>query len=146
MKYKDKLKDPRWQKKRLEILERDNWACQICGDEESTLVVHHFKYSNCEPWDIDNEYLITYCEDCHKSEHEDRKVFKKLLDDTMIKLQSDTYRSLSCIVYKILQQSSIPPYEAINVLENLLTYEDNFFNENILDYYFDKLKNKKLEE
>lgn len=44
MGYSDKLKDPRWQKKRLEILTRDEWTCQICFDTESTLVVHHQKY------------------------------------------------------------------------------------------------------
>ena len=37
--YSQKLKDPRWQKKRLQILERDEWNCQICHDNESTLVV-----------------------------------------------------------------------------------------------------------
>ena len=26
MSYSDKLKDPRWQRKRLEIFERDNWT------------------------------------------------------------------------------------------------------------------------
>jgi len=70
MTYKEKLKDPRWQKKRLEIMQRDGFQCQCCFDRESTLVVHHKKYiTNKEPWDYDNEYLITICEDCHDSIH-----------------------------------------------------------------------------
>lgn len=66
MTYSEKLKDPRWQKKRLEILERDKFTCQLCGDDETTLHVHHKKYfKNKEPWDINNKYLITLCKYCH---------------------------------------------------------------------------------
>jgi len=34
--YKDKLKDPRWQKLRLEVLNDNNFTCQYCGDAETT--------------------------------------------------------------------------------------------------------------
>lgn len=64
MTYAEKLQDPRWQKKRLEILERDNWRCQLCNDDKSTLHIHHQKYKG-EPWDAPNTYLITYCKHCH---------------------------------------------------------------------------------
>lgn len=63
--YAEKLKDPRWQKKRLEILERDGWACRYCSDKETTLHVHHKKY-NGEPWEALADDLETACEDCHK--------------------------------------------------------------------------------
>ena len=66
--YSDKLKDPRWQKKRLEILNRDNFCCQQCFDSESTLHVHHRRYLGKDPWDIPSEYLITLCQDCHQYE------------------------------------------------------------------------------
>jgi hypothetical protein len=70
--YSEKLKDPRWQKKRLEILQRDNWTCQQCCDTESTLHVHHRRYlPGKEPWDIPNEYLVTLCESCHEFETEE---------------------------------------------------------------------------
>ncbi len=64
MTYAEKLKDPRWQRKRLEILSRDNFSCTCCGDIKSTLNVHHFKYKG-EPWEVDNSLLITFCEVCH---------------------------------------------------------------------------------
>ena len=64
MTYAEKLKDPRWQKKRLEILNRDKWECQLCGDKETTLQVHHKSYSG-EPWNSDNKNLTTLCEHCH---------------------------------------------------------------------------------
>lgn len=63
--YSNKLKDPRWQKKRLEILERDKWTCQLCSDKETTLNIHHIKYTGKNPWDAPMKDLITYCEVCH---------------------------------------------------------------------------------
>jgi len=67
--YLQKLRDPRWQKKRLEILERDNWKCQCCWDQESTLTVHHRRYlPGKEPWDYPGEYLVTLCGECHETE------------------------------------------------------------------------------
>src|SRR5260221_5808794 len=69
--YSERLKDPRWQKKRLEILQRDEWVCHRCFDSESTLVVHHRYYTNGkDPWDYENDALITLCESCHQSEHD----------------------------------------------------------------------------
>ena len=42
--YQEKLKHPKWQKKRLEILQRDEFKCVHCLDGESTLHVHHNMY------------------------------------------------------------------------------------------------------
>lgn len=68
MKYIDKLKNPKWQKKRLEILNRDEFKCRGCGNDEKTLHVHHLDYQNVEPWEYQNRDLITLCESCHESE------------------------------------------------------------------------------
>ena len=69
MSYSDLLKDPRWQKKRLEILNRDDFKCKCCGDEKSTLHVHHqFYLSNHKPWDYEDSILLTLCEECHLCE------------------------------------------------------------------------------
>lgn len=67
--YSKKLLDPRWQKKRLEILQRDEFTCQSCFDTENTLHVHHRRYfPGREPWDIDNKFLVTLCASCHQEE------------------------------------------------------------------------------
>ena len=68
MNYKEKLLDPRWQKKRLEILSRDNFQCTACGSKEKTLHVHHRYYGRGDPWDIADEALITLCNKCHSME------------------------------------------------------------------------------
>lgn len=68
--YSEKLKDPRWQRKRLEILQRDNFCCQSCNDAEKTLHVHHVFYQKGrDPWDYSNCDLITLCDDCHETWH-----------------------------------------------------------------------------
>lgn len=64
MTYKDKLRDPRWQKKRLEILKRDKWRCKKCKDEKTELHVHHLYYDG-EPWEVDNSALVALCAHCH---------------------------------------------------------------------------------
>lgn len=64
--YFEKLKDPRWQRQRLEILERDQFTCQRCGSTEKTLHVHHGYYvRDCDPWDYEEWTLHTVCCDCH---------------------------------------------------------------------------------
>ena len=64
--YSEKLKDPRWQKKRLEVLQRDNFTCLACGSAEKTLHVHHCYYvGKRNPWEYDSDSLLTFCENCH---------------------------------------------------------------------------------
>jgi hypothetical protein len=71
--YSEKLRDPRWQKRRLEIMQRDKFTCQICLDDKSTLNVHHLWYRpGADPWDYENTALITLCENCHQFESENR--------------------------------------------------------------------------
>jgi hypothetical protein len=64
--YSKLLKHPLWQRKRLEILNRDNFQCQICEDKETTLHIHHKEYiPGKNPWEYEDSNFITVCEDCH---------------------------------------------------------------------------------
>lgn len=66
MTYAEKLKNPKWQKKRLEVLQRDNFTCCLCSDAETTLHVHHKTYKKgVDVWDYPNDNFQTLCEDCH---------------------------------------------------------------------------------
>lgn len=67
--YAKALQHPKWQKKRLKIFERDNWRCTKCGDTETTLHVHHLKYTKKYPWQELNVNLRTVCAKCHKKNH-----------------------------------------------------------------------------
>lgn len=65
--YAERLKDPRWQRRRLEVMNRDGFACRFCGDAETTLNVHHKYYlPKYMPWDYPAESCITLCRCCHE--------------------------------------------------------------------------------
>lgn len=65
--YWQKLQDPRWQKKRLEILEGAGWKCEECGDSTSELQVHHCVYlKGAEPWEYSKGSLMSLCYVCHE--------------------------------------------------------------------------------
>lgn len=69
--YWEKPKDPRWQKRRLEIMQRDDFTCIDCGDSSSSLNVHHcFYIKSMEPWEYPDDMLKTLCEQCHKKRHQ----------------------------------------------------------------------------
>jgi hypothetical protein len=65
--YAELLRDPRWQRRRLEIMERDNFTCLECNSHEKTLNVHHCYYeSGLMPWEYPDDALKTLCQDCHE--------------------------------------------------------------------------------
>lgn len=64
MGYTEKLKNPKWQRRRLEILQRDEFRCRLCNDDKTELHVHHKKY-NGDPWDSEDDDLVTVCKYCH---------------------------------------------------------------------------------
>jgi hypothetical protein len=70
MTYSEKLQDPRWQKKRLEIMSRDEFKCVKCSSETNTLTVHHFYYvSGRMPWEYPGGSMATMCRKCHSEAH-----------------------------------------------------------------------------
>jgi hypothetical protein len=78
--YIEKLRDPRWQRKRLEILQAADWKCQSCHCADATLHVHHKLYvKGREPWEYDAEELAVLCEPCHEGYHEGIKSCQRLL-------------------------------------------------------------------
>jgi hypothetical protein len=78
--YWEKLKDPRWQRKRLEIMERADFSCEECGDKTTTLNVHHKLYrKGAAPWEYSNDELRCLCEGCHGEHHELRERLDRAL-------------------------------------------------------------------
>ena len=69
MSYSTDLKSGTWQRKRLEIMQRDSYCCVACHGQDA-LTVHHLYYEpNKKPWEYDNEAMVTLCEKCHNSLH-----------------------------------------------------------------------------
>lgn len=70
--YSDLLRDPRWQRKRLEVMQRANFTCEHCGRTDRTLNVHHPRYvAGRKPWEYETTELRCLCEPCHALEHDE---------------------------------------------------------------------------
>jgi len=95
--YREKLLDPRWQKKRLYILERDKWSCVYCGDTENTLHVHHKRYRHSvDPWDVPDADLVTLCCRCHETETSERREAEaELIEACRDSLSAENLRDLA---------------------------------------------------
>jgi len=47
-----------------------DWQCEICGDRETELNIHHSAYhGELEPWDYPDDELRCLCRDCHDLQH-----------------------------------------------------------------------------
>lgn len=105
--YSEKLKNPKWQKLRLKILERDNWTCQNCFDAESTLHVHHkiYEYGK-NPWEYPSNNFITLCEECHNFETTDRKESETLLLNAL-KAAGFLHTHLNELAYAITESKEV---------------------------------------
>lgn len=73
--YSELLRDPRWQKLRLEKMQACDWKCEVCGDGSEELNVHHLSYrkTSCgemrEPWRYEIQELQCLCKTCHTITH-----------------------------------------------------------------------------
>lgn len=98
--YAEMLKDPRWQKRKTEILNRDKFTCLLCGDTKNTLHVHHLRYiKGRNPWEYGDEDLITLCEDCHNKTHEEinKQIMSEIhIGDIFVYYHSDFEDYLMC--------------------------------------------------
>lgn len=103
--YWEKLKDPRWQKKRLEVLQRAGFACENCHATDKTLHVHHGYYDRgMEPWEYADETLWCLCEECHEDAEGQR---------------CEVYRELAVINPCHLAPNMVFPYQSTEDLERM---------------------------
>lgn len=64
-------KDWKWQRRRLEILEKANWRCEYCGESDREAHVHHVHYvKGRQLWEYDDNWLLALCDRCHREKHE----------------------------------------------------------------------------
>jgi len=88
--YKEQLNDPRWQQKRLRIMERDRFSCCCCGLDFMTLNVHHLYYlKDLKPWEYDDEAMVTLCESCHEFAHTSLKKIAAIISFHVLKNEMD---------------------------------------------------------
>ena len=72
--FMNEYKDSRWEKKRVVILKRDLYTCQICkryGKNTEAKTVHHiFPIEFYPDYKYCNWNLISLCSKCHNSMHD----------------------------------------------------------------------------
>lgn len=60
-------KDPRWQMRRLEVMQRFGFSCAVCLRSDKELHVHHKHYvTGRKPWEYADDELLCVCKDCHE--------------------------------------------------------------------------------
>ena len=137
--YAEKFKDPRWQKMRLQIFKRDKWCCQICGNKENTLHVHHRYYEfGKDPWEYPPESLVTLCVTCHE---EESCAMKYQMDALAKELKSKFFSSdIFSIAIGIYHMSEfLAPNEVAEILEAL---SDERILKNLIADFDSKFSNR----
>ena len=139
--YSDKLKNPKWQKKRLEILNLRGFKCELCKNEEQELHVHHrFYIKGRKPWEYDNDVFQVLCSDCHEKEHSKKEKVVEVVPERYVEL-------IDCI--KSLHDSSVDDIvsfigsfhntdEAYNAIRLLSCSSHCKWFANVIDYLKDK--------
>ena len=98
--YSDKLKNPKWQKKRLEILNLHGFKCEKCGCEDKELHVHHrFYIKGREVWQYDNDVFQVLCCDCHEKEHIKEKESVRVVEVVPERYQALIDLLIKCELY-----------------------------------------------
>lgn len=120
--YAEKLRDPRWQKKRLEIFKRDGFQCQMCFDRKETQTVHHKWYTKgLEPWEYEDDCYITLCEDCHESVHLWMKKYKIHPERYITISIFDNITDLRILIERMNMIHKVEDKNAIHTIIQLLT-------------------------
>jgi 5-methylcytosine-specific restriction endonuclease McrA len=88
MTYQEKLKDPRWEKRKndykLNYFMFDTEIecevrCEGCGAIDN-LEVHHKRYiKGLEPWDYKDDDLAVLCRGCHQTYHDNKNLLISFL-------------------------------------------------------------------
>ena len=95
--YYDLLKSPKWQKKRLEILQRDEFKCTFCESDDKQLHVHHIYYlKGKKPWEYDNDMYKTLCDECHDLHH---RFIEPVYENLNVKVRKqDLYYEVTALI------------------------------------------------
>ena len=123
--FADQYRDPRWQKKRLEILSRDGFKCCLCGRDDTQLHVHHTSYEKGRMiWEYPNGYYRTLCDPCHKKLHALKDItseslgdFERVAIDGMINIK---FKDIELILSAINDPTSAPRAVLVETFNSIL--------------------------
>lgn len=151
MNYKDQLKHPQWQRKRLEILNRDDFTCQYCEDKETELHVHHKIYKNGKKaWEYPLSDYVSMCSYCHESIHIIKDTFgkidyNKLLVRKMPKWATGEYQLVFLHKELFFVFTADPELKKI-IAAYVLSHDKIMFIKNIIDEYLKTNKDSEVHD
>jgi hypothetical protein len=116
--YKEQLTHHNWQRKRLEIFQRDNFACRICGKKDIQIHVHHICYlKNKNINDYHNNLLITLCSECHENETYEGMI--NIYSQNLINNLAYLLDLNLCEMMKLIDEISIKEKEGYTLKESI---------------------------
>lgn len=108
-------------------MQRDEFRCTSCLDKTKTLHVHHLDYiSGNEPWEYENNYLITLCHDCHAEITEERPHLESIIIKHFRLKQKNRYAQM--MVAEVFEEFN--DLESLFFLLSMLREEED----NIIDH------------
>jgi hypothetical protein len=108
--YSEKLKDPRWQKVRLKVMERDGFTCRDCGSIDKTLHVHHSHYCKGEPWETPAKFMLTLCDECHEERGQAEARAKSAFSELLALISFSRVATLSVNLESYLSTDNPDPF------------------------------------
>ena len=144
--YWQLLRDPRWQRMRLEVMQRAGFECEICGKADDTLNVHHKIYrKGAAPWEYESRELQCLCEDCHETFHD----LNQILKETLATFEVDTFERVLGYTRGLRLIQDIEPWEesyATRVPQAKIEFPTEAFAAGFLDALYIDYDSRKLEE
>lgn len=128
--YSNKLKNPRWQRFRLEVMQRDDFKCCWCGSGDRFLNVHHTKYfKNTDPWDYPLDLMQTLCEGCHGIAHQKIAPENKEYIEMLIVINEDSKSFLTATqthidILMASLKKGVPEEIEQEILKNILYLQE----------------------
>ena len=105
--YYEYMHSEAWSKRRLEVLRRDRFRCQMCGTAKN-LRVHHINYEHLGT-DAELDDLITLCDTCHREVHEEDIKKKQAAKAEALKQISQRNKRLLLVALRLLRETSHDP-------------------------------------
>ena len=152
-----------WMETSKRIKSRDHNTCQMCGCNDKPLSVHHLCYGENGSLKVEDDSLITLCDECHESQKYYREGCNELLGDIRSKLTDfEIYHILQYVYGSFLPVEGVPIWmrskiddieipkdyadkEEEQMLENLKNwrkpiYAKTLIHDAIFEYYVHSIK------
>ena len=152
-----------WMETSKRIKSRDHNTCQMCGCNDKPLSVHHLCYGKDGSIMVEDDSLITLCDECHESQKYYREECNELLGNIRSKLTDfEIYHILQYVYGSFVPVEGVPIWmrsktsdieipkdyaenDEAQMLENLRNwrtpiYEKTLIHDAIFEYYVHSIK------